>query len=84
MGGLPVLNQIFAEVVDMSGFNGVNDGMLGLAYPNLAKGGEAPLFYNMWSQNLIPQPIFSFYLNPYVNLIFIRKIIGKTFIKSLF
>jgi hypothetical protein len=84
VGGLPVLNQIFAEVVDMSGSNGVNDGMLGLAYPNLTKGGEAPLFYNMWSQKLIPQPIFSFYLNPYVNLISIRKIIGKTFLKSLF
>ncbi len=79
-----MVNQVFAEVVDMSGFTGVNDGLLGLAYSDLATGGEAPLFYNMWSQNLIPQPIFSFYLNPYVNLISIRKIIGKTFIKCLF
>ncbi len=79
-----MVNQVFAEVVNMSDFNGTNDGLLGLAYPNLATGGEAPLFYNMWFQNLIPQPIFSFYLNPYVNLISIRKIIGKTFIKSLF
>ncbi len=79
-----MVNQVFAEAVDISGSNGVNDGMLGLAYPNLATGGEAPLFYNMWSQNLIPQPIFSFYLNPYVNSISIQKIIGKTFLKSLF
>ncbi len=84
MDGLSVVNQVFAEAVNMSGFNGTNDGLLGLAYPNLATGGEAPLFYNMWSQNLIPQPIFSFYLNPYVNFVSIRKIIEKTFLKSLF
>ncbi len=78
MDGLSVVNQVFAEVVNMSGFNGTNDGLLGLAYPNLAKGGEAPVFYNMWSQNLIPQAIFSFYLNPYVIFISIQKIRRKT------
>ncbi len=69
-----MVNQVFAEVVYMSGFNEVNDGILGLAYPNYATGGEAPLFYNMWTQHLIPQPIFSFYLNPYVDFISIQKI----------
>lgn len=64
VSGLAVLNQVFAEATNMSGFTGYNDGLLGLAYPNIAVGGEAPLFYNMWKQNLIPQPIFSFYLNP--------------------
>jgi len=59
-----VKNQVFAEAVNMSGFNGANDGLLGLAYPAYATGGEKPFFYNMWAQNLIPQPIFSFYLNP--------------------
>ncbi len=78
MDGLSVVNQVFAEAVNMSGFNGTNDGLLGLAYPNFTTGGEAPLFYNMWSQKLIPQPIFSFYLNPYVNFVSIQKIIGKT------
>jgi hypothetical protein len=48
----------------MSGFTGANDGLLGLAYQNIAVGGEAPVFYNMWLQNLIPQPIFSFYFDP--------------------
>lgn len=61
-----MINQIFAEAVNMSGFDGVNDGLLGLAYPNLTVDGEIPLFYNMWVQNLIPHPIFSFYFNPYV------------------
>ncbi|CAF4174961.1 unnamed protein product [Adineta steineri] len=62
--GLSVVNQVFAEALNMSGFNGVSDGLLGLAYPDLANGGETPLFYNMYAQNLIPQPIFSFYFNP--------------------
>jgi pepsin A len=42
----------------------VNDGILGLAYPSLTSGGETPLFYNMWSQGLISEAIFSFYLDP--------------------
>jgi len=40
------------------------DGILGLAYPSLASGGDEPLFYNMWSEGLISQAIFSFYMNP--------------------
>jgi hypothetical protein len=61
-----VTNQIFGEATYLSGFNNdISDGTLGLAYPNLTQGGEQPLFFNMWSQGLIPQPIFSFYLNPY-------------------
>jgi hypothetical protein len=42
----------------------VNDGLLGLGYQSLASGGEKPVFFNMWSQGLIPQAVFSFYLNP--------------------
>lgn len=51
------------------GINGTNnDGILGLAYPGLAFGNDTPFFYNMWSRGLISQPIFSFYLNPYVSV----------------
>ncbi|CAF1077693.1 unnamed protein product [Adineta steineri] len=64
INGLTVTNQLFAEVLNMSGFDAPEDGILGLAYPDYTSGGETPLFYNMWMQNLIPQPIFSFYFNP--------------------
>ncbi|CAF1057428.1 unnamed protein product [Adineta steineri] len=65
VAGLSVTNQVFAEALNMSGFDGlVIDGLLGLAYQSIASGGEAPVFYNMYKQNLIPQPIFSFYFNP--------------------
>jgi hypothetical protein len=58
------VNQVFGEVNFMLFANTVIDGILGLAYPNIAFGGDTPVFYNMWAQNLIPQPIFSFYFNP--------------------
>lgn len=41
-----------------------SDGVLGLAYPNLALTNNTPLFINMWNLGLISEPIFSFYLNP--------------------
>ncbi|CAF3935365.1 unnamed protein product [Adineta steineri] len=64
INGLTVTNQLFAEVLNMSGFDAPEDGILGLAYPDYTSDDETPLFYNMWMQNLIPQPIFSFYFNP--------------------
>jgi hypothetical protein len=42
----------------------VNDGVMGLAYPGLTYGNETSIFYNMWYNDLIPKPVFSFYLNP--------------------
>lgn len=58
-------NQTFAECTSLVGMTGdANDGILGLAYPNLATGGKTPLFYKMWSEGLISEAVFSFYLNP--------------------
>ncbi len=65
VSGISVKNQPFAECTSLKGMSGdAFDGTLGLAYPNLITGGEKPLFYNMWSEGLISEAIFSFYLNP--------------------
>uniref|UniRef100_A0A7M4E6U3 Embryonic pepsinogen-like n=1 Tax=Crocodylus porosus TaxID=8502 RepID=A0A7M4E6U3_CROPO len=39
------------------------DGILGLAYPDLASGGLVPVFDNMVNQNLVQQDMFSVYLS---------------------
>ncbi|UJR20088.1 hypothetical protein I4U23_023220 [Adineta vaga] len=66
--GFFIRNQTFAECTSLTGMSDdVSDGILGLAYPSLTSGGEKPVFYNMWSQGLISEAIFSFYLNPDTN-----------------
>jgi hypothetical protein len=64
---MSVLNQAFGQAKYISGFSSSTfDGVLGLAYPSLGASNQTPFFYNMWEQGLIPNPIFSFYFNPYV------------------
>lgn len=38
------------------------DGVLGLGYPSLAVGNALPVFDSIMNQNLVEEPIFSFYL----------------------
>ncbi|PSN56244.1 Lysosomal aspartic protease, partial [Blattella germanica] len=66
IGGLAVKNQTFIEVSKeptMPFLFRSFDGILGLAFSSLAEGGVVPIFYNMYYQKLLPQPIFSFYFN---------------------
>ncbi|XP_063067532.1 nothepsin [Engraulis encrasicolus] len=66
VGSIELKNQEFGESVFEPGFSFVMakfDGILGLAYPDLAEELGAPVFDNMMTQKLVEQPVFSFYLN---------------------
>jgi len=65
-GGLNIKNQIFAEATDQPGLTFVFaqfDGILGMAFESISVDAATPVWYNLLSQGLVSQPIFSFWLN---------------------
>ncbi|KAK9503217.1 hypothetical protein O3M35_011835 [Rhynocoris fuscipes] len=60
-----VTNVTFAEISDMPWilFFSKADGVVGLAFADVAVDGVIPLFYDMIKQGLVDQRIFSFYMN---------------------
>lgn len=62
---MTVQNQVFGEAVYEPGFAFVMaqfDGVLGLAFPQLAEELGSPVFDSMISQKSVDEPMFSFYL----------------------
>ncbi|XP_029477246.1 pepsin A-like isoform X1 [Oncorhynchus nerka] len=65
VGGISVTQQIFGASETESPFMSymVADGILGLAFPNLAASGATPIFDSMMTQGLLSQSLFSVYLS---------------------
>ncbi|XP_054735168.1 lysosomal aspartic protease-like [Anastrepha obliqua] len=65
VAGLSISNQVFAEAMDEPGTSFVYsnfDGIMGMAYQSIAVDNVVPPFYNLYSQGLVSNDVFSFYL----------------------
>jgi cathepsin D len=64
--GLEVTNQVFGEITVMPGAQWAEspfDGILGLAFKQIAVDGVTPVFDNIMAMGVLEQNIFSFYLS---------------------
>lgn len=66
VGGLNVKEQIFGEATSLPGITFVAakfDGLFGMGFQTISQDNVVTPFQNMISQKLVPEPVFSFYLN---------------------
>jgi len=66
VAGLVVKEQTFGEALDLghSGFDDTKfDGIFGMGFESISQDNVTTPFANMIKQKLVPEPVFSFYLN---------------------
>jgi len=66
IGGATVQKQVFAEITNEPGIAFLAagfDGVLGLAFDSISVDHATPVWYNLLSQGLVSQPVFSFWLS---------------------
>ncbi|XAR65670.1 Phytepsin [Bertholletia excelsa] len=66
VGGLVVKNQEFIEATrepSVTFLVAKFDGILGLGFQEISVGDAVPMWYNMVKQDLVKEPVFSFWLN---------------------
>jgi len=66
VAGISISDQTFGEATSVPGVAFIAakfDGLLGMGYKEISVDGVIPPFYNMVSQKLVEQPVFSFWLN---------------------
>ncbi|OWM85568.1 aspartic proteinase A1-like [Punica granatum] len=66
VGDLVVKDQDFIEATREPGMAFLAakfDGILGLGFQEISVGDAVPVWYNMMKQRLVPEPVFSFWLN---------------------
>lgn len=66
IGDIQVQGQVFAEATKEPGLTFLTarfDGILGMGLAEISVNGVIPPFYNMVKQGLVPEPVFSFWLN---------------------
>ena len=66
IGTAAIKSQGFAEAIKQPGITFITakfDGILGLAYPSISVDGVYPVFNNMFDQQLVPDNIFSVWLD---------------------
>jgi cathepsin D len=69
IAGLTVKGQNFAEAINEPGTTFVNaafDGILGMAFDSISVDGATPVWYNLISQGLVQQPLFTFWLDKWM------------------
>lgn len=66
LAGLKIENQTFGEATSLPGIAFVMakfDGLFGMGFETISVDGVVTPFQNMIQQKLVPEPVFSFYLN---------------------